>query len=204
MEQKAVEQNAVKHKLQLIVGLGNPGPQYRLTRHNAGALFVEQLCQSYRVELRAESKFFGAFARANINDQDIRLLFPTTFMNNSGKSVAAVCRYFKIVPENVLVVYDEVDFEPGVIKLKQGGGHGGHNGIRDIIQALGGNKEFHRLRIGVGHPGNSKQVADYVLSVASKQQAESIQGAIEQALDIVPELAINNWQSAMKVLHSAN
>ncbi len=188
--------------LKLIVGLGNPGPQYRDNRHNAGAQFLAQLCDRYNGELRTESKFFGETARITIAGQDIRLLFPTTFMNRSGQAVSAMCKYFDIEPENILVAYDEIDFDIGTTRFKEGGGHGGHNGIRDIISALGDQKNFYRLRIGVGHPGNKAQVANYVLSDPSKKEAEIIQADMDKAIATIPLAVTGQWQSAMHELHT--
>ena len=150
-------------RIDLIVGLGNPGAKHEADRHNAGIIFLRELCLAYGGKLSGESKFFGEFGKISINNREVRLLFPTTFMNASGRSVASVAQFYKILPENILVAYDEIDFETGITRFKQGGGHGGHNGIRDIISALGGEKNFHRLRIGVGHPGNKALVANYVL-----------------------------------------
>jgi PTH1 family peptidyl-tRNA hydrolase len=190
--------------LKLIVGLGNPGQQYRDNRHNAGAQFVAQLCHRYDGELRTESKFFGESARVTIASQDVRLLIPTTFMNRSGQAVAAICKYFDIAPENMLVAYDEIDFDLGVTRLKFGGGHGGHNGIRDIISALGDNKDFYRLRIGVGHPGNKALVANYVLSDPSKKEAEIILNDIDKAIAAMPLAITGQWQTAMHNLHTTS
>lgn len=190
--------------LKLIVGLGNPGPQYRDNRHNAGAQFLAQLCHRYNGELRPESKFFGETARIAIAGQDIRLLFPTTFMNRSGQSVSAMCKYFDVEPENMLVAYDEIDFDLGTTRFKEGGGHGGHNGIRDIISALGDQKNFYRLRIGVGHPGNKALVANYVLSDPSKKEAEIIQADIDKAIAAMPLAATGQWQTAMHELHTGS
>ena len=131
-----------------------------LTGTNAGVIFLHHLAKSYSGSLRGESKFFGEFGSINIAGNDIKLLFPTTFMNNSGKSVAAVCKFYKIEPESILVAYDEIDFDVGVTRFKHGGGHGGHNGIRDIISALGNQRDFYRLRIGVGHPGDKSMVRE--------------------------------------------
>ena len=188
--------------LKLIVGLGNPGPQYRYNRHNVGAWLDAQLASDGPSELRSESKFFGDAGRISIAGQDIRLLFPTTFMNRSGQSVAAFCSYFDIAPENMLVAYDEIDFEAGVTRYKHGGGHGGHNGVRDIISALGDSRDFYRLRIGVGHPGNKAQVAHYVLSDPSKREAEIIQSDIDLAIRTLPHAVKGNWQTAMHELHT--
>jgi peptidyl-tRNA hydrolase, PTH1 family len=190
------------HELELIVGLGNPGPQYDSNRHNAGVIFLHHLCKSYGGSLRGESKFFGEFGSASIGGRDIKLLFPTTFMNHSGKSVAAVCNFFKIDPANMLVAYDEIDFEVGVTRFKQGGGHGGHNGIRDIINALGGNRDFYRLRIGVGHPGHKSMVANYVLSDPSRSEADLIMTDIADAIRVIPKATTGEWEEAMRQLHS--
>lgn len=188
--------------IELIVGLGNPGPQYQHNRHNAGALFLQELCRAYHGQLRPEAKFGGEFGVATIDGREIRLLFPTTFMNRSGRSVAAVCRFFKIEPCNMLVAYDEIDFEVGVTRFKEGGGHGGHNGIRDIIAALGGRSDFYRLRIGVGHPGHKSMVADYVLSDPSHSEADVIMADIDQAVRVIPQAASGNWEEAMRLLHT--
>jgi len=188
--------------IDLIVGLGNPGPQYQSNRHNAGAIFLHNLCRAYNTQLRLETKFGGEFGSANINGKDIKLLCPTTFMNHSGRSVAAVCHFFKIEPENMLVAYDEIDFEVGVTRFKEGGGHGGHNGMRDIINALGGRKEFYRLRIGVGHPGHKSMVANYVLSDPSKSEAEIIMADIDDAIRVIPQAVTREWEEAMRLLHT--
>ncbi len=190
------------NSLKLIVGLGNPGPQYDSNRHNAGVIFLHHLCKSYSGTLRGESKFFGELGTINIAGQDIKLLFPTTFMNHSGKSVAAVCNFYKIEAENILVAYDEIDFEVGVSRFKHGGGHGGHNGIRDIINALGGEKDFYRLRIGVGHPGHKSMVASYVLSDPSRSEADLIMSNIEDAIRVTPKAVQGEWEEAMRLLHT--
>jgi PTH1 family peptidyl-tRNA hydrolase len=190
------------HPLKLIVGLGNPGPQYDSNRHNAGVIFLHHLCKSYDGTLRGESKFFGEFATITIAGQDIKLLFPTTFMNHSGKAVAALCRFFKIEAENMLVAYDEIDFEVGVTKFKEGGGHGGHNGIRDIINALGGQRDFYRLRIGVGHPGHKSMVSNHVLGDPSRSEADLIMSNIEDAIRVMPKAVVGEWEEAMRLLHS--
>lgn len=189
--------------LKLIVGLGNPGPQHDSNRHNAGVIFLHHLCKSYGGSLRGESKFFGEFASVNIAGQDVKLLFPTTFMNHSGKSVAAVCNFYKIEPRNMLVAYDEIDFDVGVTRFKEGGGHGGHNGMRDIINALGGNKDFYRLRIGVGHPGHKSMVASYVLNDPSRAEADAIMANIEDAIRVMPKAVHGEWEEAMKLLHTS-
>ncbi len=188
--------------IELIVGLGNPGPQYQSNRHNAGAIFLNELCRVYNGQLRHETKFGGEFGTLTINGKDIKLLRPTTFMNHSGRSVAAVCHFFKIEPENMLVVYDEIDFDVGVTRLKAGGGHGGHNGMRDIINALGGRNEFYRLRIGVGHPGHKSMVANYVLSDPSKSEAEVLMAKIDDATRVMPKAVAGDWEEAMRLLHT--
>lgn len=185
--------------IKLIVGLGNPGQQYRFTRHNAGAMFLETLCDDCHGELRPDSKFFGLTERVAIAGQDVRLLFPTTYMNNSGQAVSAMVRYFDIAPGEILVAYDELDLPVGTVRLKTGGGSGGHNGIKDIVKALG-SPDFHRLRIGIGRP--TGKGIDYVLGVPSKSEADAIQGTIDEAIDLLPLLAAGKIQDAMKQLHT--
>ena len=188
--------------LKVIVGLGNPGPKHDSDRHNAGVIFLHHLCKSYGGTLRGESKFFGEFGSISVDRQEIKLLFPTTFMNHSGKSVSALCKFFKIEPQNLLVAYDEIDFDVGVTRFKEGGGHGGHNGIRDIISALGGQNGFYRLRIGVGHPGHKSMVANYVLSPPSRTEAKIIMSDIEEAIRVIPKAVAGEWEDAMKLLHT--
>ena len=185
--------------IKLIVGLGNPGQQYRFTRHNAGAIFLKTLCDDKHGELRPESKFFGLVEKISIAGHDVRLLFPTTMMNNSGQAVSAISRYFDIAPETILVAYDELDLPVGTVRLKNGGGHGGHNGVRDIAKALD-NSEFHRLRIGIGRP--TEKGIDYVLGEPSKQDAKAIQNNIDDAINLLPFLAEGRFQDAMGKLHT--
>lgn len=192
----------LEHPLKLVVGLGNPGPQYNSNRHNAGLVFLHHLCNAYGGKLRGESKFFGEFTSIDIDGHDVKLLFPSTFMNHSGKSVAAVCNFFKLKTESILVAYDEIDFDVGVTRLKESGGHGGHNGIRDIINALGGQRNFFRLRIGVGHPGHKSMVSNYVLSDPSKSEAEAIIENIEDAIRVIPKATKGLWGEAMRLLHT--
>jgi len=187
--------------IKLIVGLGNPGQQYRFTRHNAGALFLESLCDDYHGELRTESKFYGMAERITIDGRDVRLLFPTTYMNASGQAVSAMAKYFDIDPLEILVAYDELDLPVGTVRLKTDGGHGGHNGVRDIAKAMG-RSDFHRLRIGIGRP--TLKGKDYVLSEPSKQEAEAIQDNIDEAIRVMPVLVNGNIQDAMKTLHTDN
>ena len=188
--------------VELIVGLGNPGPNYERTRHNVGADLVLELAKSLHTELKHESKFFGDTARVSIAGRDVRLLIPSTFMNLSGKSVAARVRFYQIAPENILVVHDELDMGPGIVRFKKGGGHGGHNGLRDTIKSLGNNKEFARLRIGIGHPGQANLVADYVLKKASPSDQQLIANSIDDALRHLPTAVEGHWEKAMTALHS--
>ena len=188
--------------VQLIVGLGNPGPEYDQTRHNAGALFVERVAESQRVNLCVDRKYFGLVGKFNHQGREVRLLIPTTYMNRSGQSVAALANFFKIKPEEILVAHDELDMPPGVAKLKQGGGHGGHNGLRDIIAQLGNQNNFHRLRLGIGHPGHASLVSGYVLGRAPRSEQELLDQSIDFALDVLPEILAGDWTVAMRKLHS--
>lgn len=187
--------------IRLIVGLGNPGPQYETTRHNAGAWFVEQLAQHVHSTLRPETKFLGHYLKTSIDQQECHLLIPSTFMNRSGASVSAVAKFYKIAVNEMLIVHDELDLASGAAKLKQGGGHAGHNGLRDIIAAMGSN-DFLRLRLGIGHPGNPEKVSDYVLSKPGKTEQQQIMQAIDNSLRIVPDLLHGNISHAMKTLHT--
>ncbi len=188
--------------VQLIVGLGNPGPEYDQTRHNAGAFFVERLAAAQGVNLSFDKKYFGLTGKFSHQGRDIRLLIPTTYMNRSGQAVAALANFFRIKPEEILVAHDELDMPPGVCKLKQGGGHGGHNGLRDIIACLANQNNFHRLRIGIGHPGHSSQVSNYVLSRAPRSEQDLTNTSIEFALGVLPDLLDGNFSRAMQQLHS--
>lgn len=192
----------MSNKLKLIVGLGNPGTQYQGTRHNAGEDFVESLARFYSGELKSDSKYFGRAGEILIGSQKVRLLIPETFMNRSGKSVAALACFFKIAPEEILVAHDELDMPPGVAKLKYSGGHGGHNGLRDIISSLGNARDFYRLRIGIGHPGAANLVSDYVLKKASPEDRIVIEQSIDKAVKLAPEYAQGHWEQAMKDLHT--
>jgi len=188
--------------VELIVGLGNPGPNFDRTRHNAGADLVLELAKSYQVTMKHESKFFGDTAKISIDGRDVRLLIPTTFMNRSGQSVAALARFYQVPVEAILVVHDELDISPGAARFKKGGGHGGHNGLRDIVQSLGNNKSFARLRIGIGHPGDARQVADYVLKKASPTDQQLISNSIDDALRTLPLAVSGQWERAMTALHT--
>ena len=188
--------------IKLIVGLGNPGSQYRGTRHNAGADFVEELARQCSCSLQPESKFFGLTGRVTLSGHDLRLLIPTTFMNRSGQSVAAMAQFFKIAPDEILVAHDELDIPPGTARFKQGGGHGGHNGLRDIIPALGNNREFYRLRIGIGHPGHASKVTGYVLGAPSQVDRSRLEACIDEAIAALPLLLDGDGTKAMTRLHS--
>lgn len=192
----------MKEGIDLIVGLGNPGRQYEETRHNAGAWFVERLARRFGVSLSPDSKYQGITGRATLHGRDIRLLIPTTFMNVSGQSVVPFANFFKIPPQRMLVAHDELDLPPGTAKLKQGGGHGGHNGLRDIISKLGNNADFARLRIGIGHPGHASQVSGYVLGKAPAKEQQMIDDAINEAIAILPDLLDGNSNKAMNRLHA--
>ena len=187
--------------LRLIVGLGNPGPEHARTRHNAGFWFVDALAAQAGARFGLESKLFGETAKVEIAGQNIWLLKPATFMNLSGKSVAAALRYWKIEPEEALLAHDELDLPPGVARLKFDGGHGGQNGLRDTMRLLGHGK-FHRLRIGIGHPGHKDKVTPWVLGKPGRDDEASILRAIDDALGVLP-LAVNgNFMDAMTRLHT--
>jgi len=188
--------------IKLIVGLGNPGLEYEKTRHNAGAIFLEQLARHNNQTLKPEKKFHGLHAKFNQQGQDIHLLFPSTFMNRSGQAVQALCQFYKITPEEVLVAHDELDIPSGTMKLKKGGGHGGNNGLRDIIEKFGGNKEFRRLRLGIGHPGQADKVTGHVLGKPSKKEHEQLSDTIDEAIRYLPEIISGDWAKAMNHLHS--
>lgn len=189
------------HPIQLIVGLGNPGSEYANTRHNAGAWFVELLAEQTNTTLRFETKFKGNYARIHWQGQECHLLVPTTFMNLSGQAIAATAKFFKIPAANILVAHDELDLPVGTIRLKSGGGHGGHNGLRDTMAHFGA-EIFQRLRIGIGHPGNAKQVIDYVLKNPSRADHELIMQAINDVLPELSDILSGNLQKAMKNLHT--
>jgi len=190
--------------LRLIVGLGNPGPQYEGTRHNVGVRFVEMLARRYGVSLASESRFKGRVGRTTLHGHDVRLLIPNTFMNLSGESVGALTTFLKIAPAEILVAHDEMAFPVGVVRLKEGGGHNGHNGLKDIIQALGNSADFLRLRIGVGHPGDQHRVSGYLTS--ARMPAED-RDAIDRAIDlpdaVIEYLVHGELLKAMNILHTA-
>lgn len=187
--------------LKLIVGLGNPGPEYSETRHNAGFWFLDRLAADHHAAFAFDRKFHGEIARLVTDNVDCRLLKPSTFMNNSGRAVQAASDYYGVSPEQILVVHDEIDLENAVIRLKQGGGHGGHNGLRDIIEQTG-QKYLMRLRIGVGHPGHSSKVHGYVLSRPSSEQRRQLDQSIDDALSVMPLLYKGEQNKAMSTLHT--
>lgn len=187
--------------IRLLVGLGNPGEEYARTRHNAGAWWIERLAAEQEASLRVEAKFHGKIGPIQLFQHKGFLLLPMTFMNASGQAVRAVSQFYQIPPESILVAHDELDFPAGTVRLKKGGGHGGHNGLRDIIQHLNSN-EFYRLRLGIGHPGDRRQVHDYVLSRPSVDDFSKITAAIDQSLMVLPELMAGDIEKAMQVLHT--
>jgi PTH1 family peptidyl-tRNA hydrolase len=191
--------------IRLIVGLGNPGTEHETDRHNAGFWFVDQLAQAHGGSWRAESRFFGEVARIAIDHHDVWLLKPTTYMNRSGQSVSALARFYRITSEALLVAHDELDLPPGTVKLKRGGGSGGHNGLKDITSAIGG-PDYWRLRIGIGHPRDlypGRQVIDFVLARPSRSEQDAIDTRMQSALDIVPLLAAGQTERAGQKLHTA-
>lgn len=188
--------------IRLIVGLGNPGREYENTRHNAGFWWVDEYARSQNLGFRSEAKFHGLAARSHVNGHEVLLLKPQTFMNVSGRAVGALAQFYKIAPAEILVVHDELDLPPGSAKLKMGGGHGGHNGLKDIIAHLG-TKDFWRLRLGIGHPGERSEVANYVLHDPRREDREQIEEAIQRALNVAHLVIEGKTEAAMLKLHSA-
>ena len=188
--------------LRLIVGLGNPGPEHARTRHNAGFRFVDALAERGGARFGIESKLFGETAKVDIAGRPVWLLRPATFMNLSGKSVVAALRYWKIEPEQALLVHDELDLPPGVARLKFDGGHGGQNGLRDTIRLLGHGR-FHRLRIGIGHPGHKDRVVSWVLGRPGSDDDILINRAIDDAIGVLPLAVQGDFSEAMKRLHTS-
>ena len=181
--------------IKLFVGLGNPGDKYAHTRHNAGFWWVDDVAPS---AMSLDAKFFGQAGKLASGEW---LLKPNTFMNASGRAVAAICNFYKIQPQHILVIHDELDLPPGTIKLKKGGGHGGHNGLKDIVAALG-TPDFWRLRIGIGHPGEKSEVANFVLNAPSKSEYQSIMDTINLSTTVLPELISGEFEKAMLKLHT--
>jgi PTH1 family peptidyl-tRNA hydrolase len=187
--------------LKLMVGIGNPGAQYARTRHNVGVWFVSRFADQQSAVFKDEKKFFGQLATTHIEGQEVKLLIPNTYMNESGKSVGALAHFFKILPEEMLIVHDELDLETGIIRFKQGGGLAGHNGLRDITRSLAGAQSFNRLRIGVGHPGTKEQVTNHVLGTVSTKDEDVIWRCIEEAIHHIPLVVCGDWQTAMNTLN---
>ena len=186
--------------LRVIVGLGNPGPEHLVTRHNAGFWFVDLLARRHGGEFRDYRKYSGETARITLSEREVILLKPTTYMNRSGLSVRQLSDFYKIAPEEILVAHDELDLPVGSVRLKQGGGHGGHNGLRDTITHIG--ETFWRLRLGIGHPGNKADVIDYVLTRAPRAEEDTILETVSNAADVMPLLLEQGAERAMTRLHS--
>jgi len=190
------------HKIKLFVGLGNPGEQYVETRHNVGFWWIDFIGQNHKLSLKNSKKYFGEFSKHN-EDGEVFFLKPSTFMNESGKSVQALAKFYKIEPEEILVIHDELDIQPGTAKLKLGGGHGGHNGLKSIQTSIGSNN-FWRLRIGVGHPGDKSKVIGYVLNKPSKIEMRLIQESIINSYKVFSYIMLGQFEKAMLNLHSVN
>lgn len=187
--------------INLIVGLGNPGPQYENTRHNVGFWLVKDYAKKQNEEFRHETKFGGNTCAIKVSNYECKLLMPTTFMNLSGTSVRKISDFYKIPTETILVIHDELDFLPGVIRLKNGGGANGHNGVQNIIDHLG-SKNFWRLRVGIGKPTFKEDMTNYVLHTPSKNEIKQIHDAINCAIEIIPELIFGNFEKAVQTLHT--
>ena len=187
--------------IKLIVGLGNPSKEYEQTRHNAGFWFIDELAWQWKVSLKEDKKYFGEVARVSRAEGDVWLLKPLTFMNLSGKAVGALAQFYKIKPEEILVVHDELDIPCGRIRLKRGGGNGGHNGSKDI-QAKLGTADFYRLRLGIDHPGDKALVSAYVLNKPSAEDKQKVDEAIGKSLQGLPLIMEGKWEEATRFLHS--
>ncbi|MBQ4834520.1 aminoacyl-tRNA hydrolase [Pseudoalteromonas sp. MMG010] len=190
------------NSIQLLVGLANPGPEYANTRHNAGAWFIEQLAARYNCTLKHDPKYHGLTGKVIIQGKEFKLLIPSTYMNLSGKAVSSLANFFKIPVENILVAHDEMDLDPGIAKLKKGGGHGGHNGLKDIIAKMANQKDFMRLRVGIGHPGHREMVTGWVLGKAAKDDQEKMDAAVDEAVRCMEILAKDGVLKAQNRLHS--
>ena len=190
-------------EIRLIVGLGNPGPRYEHTRHNVGAAWVESLANRFGVRLANESRFQARVGRGDLLGHDARLMIPSTFMNLSGDAVGPLAHFHKLAAESILVAYDEMAFEPGVVRLKQGGGDNGHNGVRDVIRGLGNNADFLRLRIGVGHPGDPERVSGYLTGARMpKDERAKVDAALAFSDDVLANVLAGALGKAMNVLHT--
>ena len=186
--------------IRLVVGLGNPGAKYTATRHNAGFWFIDHLAQRKQISFHSETKFKGEVASFDYQGNKIWLLKPSTFMNLSGESLAPLAKYYQIDPKHMLVVHDELDLPPGTSRFKLGGGHGGHNGLRDIFKHYA--KDFWRLRVGVGHPGHKDQVLSFVLNAASKHEQQLIDQSLDIAIDAMQDAYAGDMEAAMRLLHN--
>lgn len=190
-------------EIKLIVGLGNPGHEHDATRHNAGFWWVDKFAREHNCGFREEAKFHGLAARGNVRGHEVLLLKPQTYMNVSGRAVVAMALYYKILPQQILVAHDELDLPPGTARLKMGGGHGGHNGLKDIIAHLG-TRDFWRLRIGIGHPGEGANVSGYVLNAPRREEMELMAQAMQRAQDVSALIVEGKMEAAMLKLHSAD
>ncbi|MDP1997640.1 MAG: aminoacyl-tRNA hydrolase [Gallionella sp.] len=188
--------------IRLIAGLGNPGREYESTRHNVGFRWVDELARLQNLSFKNETKFHGLAARGQLHGHEMLLLKPQTFMNVSGRSVGAMAQFYKIEPAEILVVHDDLDLQPGAARLKLGGGHGGHNGLKDIIAHLG-TRDFWRLRLGIGHPGERAEVVNFVLNDPRKEERALIDQAVQRALEISDLIVAGKQEAAMLKLHSA-
>ena len=185
---------------QLLIGLGNPGARYETTRHNAGVWLLERVARRYASGFRSSPRCFGSIADADIAGTRVRLFRPDTFMNHSGRAVAAVAGFYKVPIERILIAHDEIDLPPGTVRLKRGGGHGGHNGLRDVVPQLA-SAGFSRIRIGVGHPGSKDRVVGYVLDRPPPAERSEIDDAIERVVDEIARIAGGDLEGAMNTLH---
>ncbi|MDP4621777.1 MAG: aminoacyl-tRNA hydrolase [Hydrogenophaga sp.] len=188
--------------IKLIVGLGNPGPDYEDTRHNAGFWWVDEVSRVLKAPMTLDRNYFGTVVRTSVNGQNLWLLEPQTFMNLSGKSVGALARFFKIAPEHILVAHDELDLPPGEVKLKRAGGHAGHNGLRDIHSQLG-SPDYWRLRIGIGHPGDKNEVANWVLKKPKLDDRIAIGQGLDRAIKALPHLIAGEMDKATVLIHTS-
>lgn len=187
--------------IQLIIGLGNPGPEYHSTRHNVGQWLIEKIAEVYHTSFKLEKKLNGRLSEIRLDGQKIRLFLPDTYMNESGRAIIKCCQYFDTSPQKVLIAHDELDLDPGTIKIKTGGGHGGHNGLRDTFQKCA-SRDFHRIRVGIGHPGDRNLVTNYVLSKPSKSDQLKIHTAIDEVVSTLPQLLGHHWQNAITHINS--
>ena len=187
-------------ELKAVVGLGNPGDKYAKTRHNAGFWLIERLVAQNSGALKAQNRLHGLHGQVAVRGQSLHMLMPTTFMNVSGRSIRALLDFYKLQPEQILVVHDEMDLPAGIVRLKRGGGPGGHNGLKDTIACIG--REFPRLRVGIGHPGDREKVLSYVLSPPSKQDAARLDHAIDDSCRAIEDWLDRGWDFAVNRLHS--